>query len=430
MLYGIIFAAFFIGTLIISRYHRGTLSTSEIGLNKIKAFVQRITKHSDFAKTTLSSNNTIAHATKKSKRIRTPLCSSLIIWETHKLLSLNIIIIVILLLGASFYNHYKNYNRIISQTERAYTEFVNSIFGELTEEKRQYIYEEKLRCDSIEEYYYNVSDKYLSGEISQQEYYRALDDYLTISQTASMLDIANEKLIYLNSLEKETGVRGWFFAEDRISRMLTTDFDVFFVLAVIIIYTNVCSRISGKVRKAIRVNHTDDETRRLSVYRAKLLATVIITAILCVLFFSFDFILGAVKVERFDEILKAPIMSLESFRSINSDITIGEFFALTYALRTFGFILLAIICSGISYLTKNLTLSVFIISIMVFVPYALVYMGVAILHRIDYTALLSGIKLLLRSSQMNPTSPMTFAVIFPATAFIIVSLYHSAKAFC
>lgn len=421
VLYGIIFAAFFIGTLITSRYHRGTLSTSEIGLNKIKAFVQRITKHSDFAKTTLSSNNTIAHATKKSKRIRTPLCSSLIIWETHKLLSLNIIIIVLLLLGASFYNHYNIYNRIISQTERAYTEFVNSIFGELTEEKRQYIYEEKLRCDSIEEYYYNVSDKYLSGEISQQEYYRALDDYLTISQTASMLDIANEKLIYLNSLEKETGVRGWFFAEDRISRMLTTDFDVFFVLAVIIIFTRTyVVEYQGKSSEG----HTASIIRtmkrgRLSVYRAKLLATVIITAILCVLFFSFDFILGAVKVERFDEILKAPIMSLESFRSINSDITIGEFFALTYALRTFGFILLAIICSGISYLTKNLTLSVFIISIMVFVPYALVYMGVAILHRIDYTALLSGIKLLLRSSQMNPTSPMTFAVIFPATAFII-----------
>lgn len=421
ILYGIIFAVTFLATLIISRYHRGTLSFDTIGFNKIKALLHRIIKRNDIAETALSDTDTDTPATAKSKKIHLSLSSPLFVWEARKLLTFNVICTVAILFAVSLYISYDKYSRVISESERSYTEFVNSIFGELTEDKRIYINEEKLRCDLAEQYLDDMSEKYLSGEVSVEEYYKAIDESSDARRIAYLLDIAYEKLIYLNSLETETGVRGWFFAEDRISRMLTTDFDVFFVLAVIIIFTRTyVVEYQGKSSEG----HTASIIRtmkrgRLSVYRAKLLATVIISAILCVLFFSFDFILGAVKVERFDEILKAPIMSLESFRSINSDITIGEFFALTYALRTFGFILLAIICSGISYLTKNLTLSVFIISIMVFVPYALVYMGVAILHRIDYTALLSGIKLLLRSSQMNPTSPMTFAVIFPATAFII-----------
>ena len=54
------------------------------------------------------------------------------------------------------------------------------------------------------------------------------------------------------------------FAEDRISRMLTTDFDVFFVLAVIIIFTRtyVVEYQERKFGRPYGVNHTDDETRQ------------------------------------------------------------------------------------------------------------------------------------------------------------------------
>lgn len=353
--------------------------------------------------------------------------SSLFRWECEKLMTPGVSALLVILLIASGYASFSSYGKSIPRSWREYEAYVSENFmGELDDEKREYIKmlcEEKrfIASDESREY---MTDAYRRGEITWDEYVAFLDSRDSASAELTMLTVVSERVGYLDAAEDETGIRGWLMPDAMLSRILGRDINVFLLFAVVIVFSRMYTADYAKKSSEgefSSILRTTARGRRKQ-FRAKFASAAVISVILAAFFEITDLAVGITSTEYFFDVLAAPVSSIEQYRLLGG-MTVGEYVALTELLRLFSYVILAMLICVASYMAKKLPPTLFIVAAFTLLPYVLVYMGQLMLRYVDFTAMLAGGKLLLRSAEFAVAGgTYTFAEIFLLAASILTAL--------
>ncbi len=338
--------------------------------------------------------------------------STLFGWEIHKLFPASVIFTVAALLVASVYSSYSTYFRALKNAE--YNEYISeNFFGEYSEEMKTAIANrrEELSYMQSPEKRNEILRSFLDGKISKAEYESLLSELDRVSSEETLLRKLSGKMAELDLLNRETGITGWIFAEDAVSELIGGGFDVFLFAAVVLIFSRQYVYDGGGVGKRPNTGfpQTLSVTKRgrWQIFKAKFSSAIAVSFAVAVVFTLSEFFLAISMTERFFEFLSAPVASIKAYSAIG-DITVGEYLSLTFVFRVFGYVMLAVITTAASYAVRKLPPTLFIVSFLTVLPYLLVYVGVSALKYVDFTAILSGGKLLIRSFESSAS--LWFAV--------------------
>lgn len=337
---------------------------------------------------------------------------SMFVWECEKLLTPAMVIVVAALLILSAHDSEEYYGEHISRGQLAYEEYINEhLFGPLTDEKIDYINE---RVEYTNEY---TSEERLL--LVMKGPYEELIDFLDKRDEAmaesSILESVKDDLDRLSAIREEDGVDGWFMFDVNVGRILSRDINIYMLAAIVIVFSRMYAPdYAGKVSEGnfASILRTTRRGRRAS-YRAKLSSAAAVSLLIGLLFIITDAAIGISSAGRFFDIMSAPLISIRSYADMNTNITVGAYFAIICALRAASCVMIALITSAASFALHKLPATLFAVSMFTLLPYALVYMGVKALRFVDITAMVSGGKLMTRSSAMAiGGSPFAFAAIF------------------
>ena len=347
---------------------------------------------------------------KAAEKRKTP--STLFGWELYKLMPASVIVVVAVLLLASVYSSYGSYSRAVKNAE--YNEYISeNFFGEYSEEMKTVIVKrrEELAYLQSPERRNEILRSFLDGKISKAEYESLLSELDQISLEEALLRKLSIKTSELDFLNRETGITGWIFAEDAVSELIGGGFDVFLFAAVVLIFSRQYVYDGGGVGKRPNTGFplilSATKHGRRQIFKAKFTSALAVSFIVAVIFTLSEFAVAISMTERFFEFLSAPVASIKAYSAIG-DITVGKYLSLAFAFRVFGYVTLAVITTAASYSVRKLPPTLFIVSLLTVLPYLLVYVGVSALKYVDFTAILSGGKLLIRSFESSAS--LWFAV--------------------
>lgn len=159
---------------------------------------------------------------------------SLKIIEIYKLLvSSKFIFIVIALV---LLNAYMSSNIFIEKklySESIYYEYTNRIEGELTEDKKEYIINERIYINEILDLQDEMRYKYVQDEISYEEYREYYEKYHYAYSRDEPLKIIEDHISYLELREMETGVKGWTLYDTGWKLFFHNNFNILLYMIII-----------------------------------------------------------------------------------------------------------------------------------------------------------------------------------------------------
>lgn len=342
---------------------------------------------------------------------------SLFVWEFSKLMTARSVLVVLLLAAVSAYTSYGYYTEKESDSEAAYEKFIaNEWYGPLTIEREAEFYARREEIDGYisDTAYSDMTEAYASGEITAEEYEDFTTGYRRAIRESPMMDRLEEAVARISKVRNESGVVGWLIPTGGVSRLLGRDVNVWRLAAVVI----VCVRLytpdhAGRVSESdfALISKTTKRGRR-SLFRAKLSAAATVAVMISLIFEAADLLIGLTVTDGLPELFAAPVLSLWNYAMFRDGITVGGFIAAAAVIRFAATLMLALLTGALSFVLKRMMPTLLAVAMFTLVPYALVYMGMLTFRLLDFTAALSGCRLLrLSAVSVFFTGIYTFAAV-------------------
>lgn len=277
------------------------------------------------------------------------------------------IALILAALIVSLLFNYVMVHNIIKEKEDSdsyYKEYILSLNGGMTKEKEKYISDEREMIHDIVAREEEMQESYNMGEITAEEYQEYLDDDYYAVEHYSAIERVQKQCESVLKTEKETGVKASFIYDTYwnmyFDMNITTIVQMLIVMMIIIRYLSM-DYISG-----IWI--------MISSYRngrSKMLNTKMgVTALLCIgisLTFSIVHLVIFYNNYYMPDI-NAPVQSLQIFQMLPINISIGNMVLLTILLRAVALCVFGLLVFVITSLTKNLTISFGICSLVTVLP--------------------------------------------------------------
>ena len=339
---------------------------------------------------------------KREKRSRSRAYSrSLILAEVFKtLISSRFIVIVLLILCVKLWYSVNTNQPSGSYADAVYKEYMTRLEGELTDEKLAYLADERAMIDETLSKQTYMQQAYMNEEISFEEYREYLSDYNYAYSRSELLSVIEKHADYLVRKEAETGVRSWFVYDTGWKKMFSEDADLFLYAAILLLLTGsfaseyASKSSSGGFAQLLR----STKNGRQKTFYAKLISSGMIAVILAVLTGAVD---ATVIIAGYDlPALNAPLVSIELFANVSGGITIAQYFAVFFVMRTAGALLMAMLVCALSELLARYIPVLGTAVILTLLPALCAYFGLAAAEHVNFLNLLAGTPLFLRSAEM------------------------------
>lgn len=324
---------------------------------------------------------------------------SLVLAEVFKtLISSRFIVIVLLILCVKAWYSYNTNSPSNSYADAVYKEYMTALEGEVTEEKLAYLAEERAMINETLAKQTMMQQAYVNEEITFEEYREYLSDYNYAYSRSELLSVIEKHADYLARKEAETGVRGWFIYDTGWKKMFSEDADLFLYAAILLLLTGsfaseYASRSSsGGFAQLLR----STKNGRQKTFYAKLISSGMIAVILAVLTGAVD---AAVIIAGYDlPALNAPLVSIELFANVSGGITVAQYLAVFFVMRTAGALLMAMLVCALSELLARYIPVLGTAVILTLLPALCAYYGLAAAENVNFLNLFAGTPLFLQSA--------------------------------
>lgn len=290
---------------------------------------------------------------KHSKR-RHVYSTGLFAYEWRKVFTSRSILLLLLLTAICKISlAYEQYNTLNSYGLTLYTQYIDVVQGEQTDEKRQFIEDETKRINTVLGEFPLIKQNYRAGKISYDNYRVLLEEY---NIADSSQDVAERVLLhsqYIDALAEHRGVEAHYLYDIDWLRLFDAGADILLIALLAFISAGVFSdeytKLSGEGNRMPVISAT--KKGRTDLYRQKLSFALLLALIITLLFNALDgfFIARNFKLPSGG----SPLLSLEIFGNAEYSGSIDQFIALNWVIQLFAALITAGIVTLLGALIKN-----------------------------------------------------------------------------
>ena len=322
--------------------------------------------------------------------------------EIYKtLISSRFIIVVLLILGLKCVYSVKNNLPLNSYSDSVYKEYMTRLEGELTDEKREFLRNEREMIDSTLSKQTLMQQKYVNDEITFDEYRAYLSDYNYAYSRSDLLKLIERHADYIEEKSAETGINGWFCYDTGWKKLYSGDADLFLYTSILLLLTGtfaseyLARSSSGGFSQILRAT----KNGRDRTFFAKLISSGTIAVTLALLFNAVDLIVIFSGCEM--PSASAPLISIEIFGSVTSRITIGGYLIVFLALRIAASLIMAMLVCALSELLCRYIPILGSVALLTLLPGLFAYFGLAAADKVSFLNLLAGTPIFIESAKCS-----------------------------
>jgi len=312
---------------------------------------------------------------------------SLLFFETQKIFTKPIYLCVILLsLVLKIVTSTITFAPLDTHAEQIYKSYISDLSGSITNEKIDYIAEEREYIDTSISEYSKAKDDYINGLIDFDTFDIYNRKYNYSNSVSNSFDRVEDRLSYLSSvLSSETTFNNIEFVYDYgLIKYLSPQMDFILVLLMIVM---LCDMFSYEYDSSFAAILRISQKGGLKTFYSKYILSLVIST---VFFFIFSVIDIVLLLSYYDmDYLNAGIMSILLFNSTGMNTCILNYIILYKFVSYIGVIILSTLITSISSITKKLPLSIAINIVIIFVPYILSAFEINILDDLNIVYVLS-----------------------------------------
>ncbi|MBQ8578451.1 MAG: ABC transporter permease [Clostridia bacterium] len=327
---------------------------------------------------------------------------NLIAAETFKtLISSRFIFLLAVLLCVKIGYSADVYAPVRSYADAVYKEYMTTLSGPLTEDKLEYLREERAAIDETLSRQTEMRQAFLAEQITFDDYHAYLSDYNYAYSRSELLTVIEEHADYLARQKAETGIDGWFVYDTGWKTLFSGDADLFLYTAILLLLTGTfvseyASRSSsGGFAQILR----STKGGREKTFTAKLLSAVMLAAVLAIVLCGADIALVFRNFEMPE--IGAPLLSVQMFGTVTTDITLGGYLVLFVLLRLTGAVLMALLVCALSELLARYIPVLGSAVVLTLLPALCAAFGLGAAEKINFLNLLAGTPLVLQSMSMT-----------------------------
>ena len=348
-------------------------------------------------------------------------------YESFKLLLANKTILIIalfvfvkVLLADSIYGVNRSYE------DEIYKDYMTTLEGEITEEKRQYIINERRELDEVLTKKSVMDSQYANGSITHEEYREYYLKYNIAETKDKVFKRIESHAVFIDKMATE-GKTAHFVYDTGWNDMFFSEFDFVLFLLFLFIFSGV---FADEYRAGFDQLLKSTKKGRSKTFKAKFLVCGTAAFVLTMVFIGID-ILYLLKY-NFLPASSSPLVSIEGFSVVTSGVSIINYAVLMFTVRIIGFMLLHIIVTSISELLRRNITVLGTVTIATILPYMLVKFGLADAGYISLPAILSGTDYFLLSAEAGILGDFGLLVFFLVvlTLTCIVLIRRSYKTYC
>lgn len=350
---------------------------------------------------------------------------SLFAFEIKKFLTPGAAVAVVLLLALSVFESLSVYGEPMYESDRVRDEYVSEhLLGEITDGALEDFNAHRAEVEYNADYERRAEhiNAFTAGELTREELDARLDVVDAYQREKSILGVLTTEINGLRRTGERVGVNCWLIPGTMITRILGRDTNIFLLLAVLVLFSGAydadyAKSTSGDSFAAIK--RATARGRRAS-FRAKTLAVLVLSLAVTAAFLLSDLAIGIAMTGDFSRVLSAPLVSLAEYADYGGAVTVGGYLAASVCLRAVSFMMLAVMTCMVSYFVRSMQKTLFVTVLYTLLPFALSYMGVDVMRRLDFTSALAGGRLLVNSSMFASFGgAYAFAVIFMCVCALI-----------
>lgn len=309
---------------------------------------------------------------------------SIFAYEMHKLIiSSRLWILIILFLFIKIYATTIEYRNTESYSDAIYKSYMVKLDGELTDEKRQYIREERELISKAFEMEVQMRSAYFKGEIE-------LEEFLSYLERLNYAKGHDEVLLRVEEHEEyiiEKALQGYdvhFLYDTGWKELFFGRFDPLLYGLILIAFSGIFANeyesrsSSGSFSQILRLT----KHGRKKTFTAKLAATIIFSGIISIVWSIIDILIVSTVYEL--PSLFSPLLSISAFENLPANLSILGFLIFVYTARTLSLVLLAVWVLSFSLLFKSSLITVSTVGAITLLPSILSYFGVIAVSALDY----------------------------------------------
>ncbi len=261
------------------------------------------------------------------------------------------------------------YNPQTTASEEVYINYIHAVQGEITDEKLEYIENEKAYIDGVIAKYPSVVSDYRNGNISSSEY----SDFIAKHNYAKYCERACERLCerrdYLLSISDEYS-NAEFIYEEGAERFINSPIDIAGLMALLFIMSRIFPlEYDSGFDKLVRCT----KFGRKKIFLTKLTVGILISAVVYTVFLLID--IASVNMFYKLDYLNSGLISIPG--TVPCNLSIFECMVIQRIVGFAGYILCAIAVMLVSLLAEKQIYAMILSGMLIFVPMAMSYLGVA-----------------------------------------------------
>lgn len=333
--------------------------------------------------------------------------------ELHKLLIGNkLAVILAVLLLAKLLISSGTYVYQSSFTDSVYHEYMTTLAGEITEEKLQYIKEERERIDRAgsDAKFSQMMEAHQSGKITSEEYAQYFNEYEYAQERTEHLKRIEGRRDYLQGLA-EQGKEGHFVYDTGWNALFDGEFDFLLYALVLLSFAGV---FADEYRAGAYQILRPSKRGRAGVLCAKYAAAALLALGVFAAFAAIDLAFVLLRFEL--PMWTAPIQSLPGFAAL-PDMSIAQGLIAWLTVKGAAYLLMAMMLLCLSLVTKSVLGTSITVAMVTLLPYFMRRFGMEAASGIDYTYLLDGTTFL--QSFAQDTHYMTYLTILAAVICLL-----------
>lgn len=341
---------------------------------------------------------------------------SLFVAESYKtLISSRVWILVVLLFAAKCCININVYQPNESYSDHMYKEYMTILSGEMTDEKRQYLIDERSMIDTTLAKRDEMQLLYANDEITFDEYRSYLSEYNYAYSRNECFEIIENHANYIDNLNND-GKQAWFVYDTGWKKLFFVDTDWTLYLVLVLLFTNVFSSefngksSSGSFTQIMRVSKNGGNKTLAGKYLSSCAVCFAVSAVW--------YVVDVISVYHSYEIpmITAPVQSIGFMGVFAPNITIGQYIGVFFAVKILACLLFTVFLCSLSALLRKPIPVILMPSAAAFLPALLSRFEVEVLSRIDFTALARATPLLLQ----NQTSLLYIAMCMTICIILVV----------
>ncbi len=285
-----------------------------------------------------------------------------------------------------------------SFSDAVYKEYMTKLGGPITDEKRQFLADERAMIEDILSRKEEMQQKYARDEITYEEYYDYIVKYNYASSRDEYFKIVERHAAYIDRMKAEKGLDAHFVYDTGWRALFFSGFDFTLYAAIALLFAGSFAdehssrSSSGSIAQILRVTRKG----RSPTFNAKLLTALVVTVLLAVIWCGIDVLFVTHNYEL--PLASSQLVSIEAFQNIDTSVTVAAYLAEFYALRiAAGLVLACLVCALSEILRKSISVMAATVIVTLF-PALLSYFGMTVFSYVDYTELSRATPLVLRSA--------------------------------